>query len=82
MAQQTEPPRPHGDPLAREIVEPNPAEHQSDAPDDAGGGLPGREEPTAGTSSTANEIPVGDETEGQQRRKRYDNGAELVSKID
>jgi hypothetical protein len=82
MPQQTEQPRPHGDPLAREIVEPNPAQRESDAPEDAGGGLPGREEPNAGTSSTANGIPAGDEGEGQQRRKRYDDGAELVSKID
>jgi len=82
MAQQTEQPRPHGDPLAREIVEPNPSQRQSDAPDDAVGGLPGREEPAGGKSSTANAIPAGDEVEGQQRRKRYDDGAERVSKID
>ncbi len=80
--QQKEAPRPHGDPLKREIVEPNPAQRQSDAPDDVVGQQPGREEPTAGDSSTANGISASDEADGAERRKLYERGAELVSKID
>lgn len=78
MAQQGEQPRPHGDPLADEVVEDNRAQRQSDAPED----LQGREEPTAGTRSTANGIPAGDERAGAERRRQYDGGADLVSKID
>jgi hypothetical protein len=81
MAQQGEQPRPHGDPLADEIVEDNRAQRQSDAPDDVVGG-PGREEPTAGSRSTANGMPAGDERAGAERRRQYDAGADLVSKID
>ncbi len=82
VEQQKEAPRPHGDPLEREIVEPNPAQRQSDAPDDVVGQQPGREEPTAGVNSTANGIPASDEADGEQRRRLYNGGAELVSKID
>jgi hypothetical protein len=82
MAEQREAPRPHGDPLAREIVEPNPAQRQSDATDDAVAQGPGTDEPTSGTSSTANGIPAFDEEEGKRRRKLYEEGAGLVSKID
>ena len=73
MPEQNEPPRPHGDPLEREIVEPNPAQRFSDAPEseDVVGQQPGGEEPAAP-----------DEADGAARRKRYDDGAELVSKID
>ena len=35
MPEQKEAPRPHGDPLEREIVEDNPAQRQSDAASDA-----------------------------------------------
>ena len=82
MPEQNEPPRPHGDPLEREIVEPNPAQRFSDAAEDVVGQQPGREQPAAGTTSTANGIPASDEDDGAARRKRYDDGAELVSKID
>ena len=81
MPEQNEPPRPHGDPLEEEIVESNQAQRQSDAPADAGR-MRGREEPAAGTRSSANGTPAADEDEGSQRRKRHDDGAELVSKID
>jgi hypothetical protein len=81
MTEQKEPPRPHGDPLQREIVESNPAQRQSDAPDDVVG-QGASEEATAGTRSTTNGIPALDEDEGKQRRKLYEGGAELVSKID
>jgi hypothetical protein len=63
------------------LDEPNPAQRQSDATSDAAS-LAGVEEPTAGTASDANGISASDEREGAARRKRYDDGAELVSRID
>jgi hypothetical protein len=107
MPEQTEPPRPHGDPLEEErlntgkarerqidsgkrdrqsldrghLDEPNPAQRQSDATSDAVT-LAGVEEPTAGTTSDANGISASDERDGEGRRKRYEDGADLVSKID
>ena len=81
MAEQRERPRPHGDPLQQEIVESNPAQRESDATPDAVAER-GFEQPTDGTRSTANGIPSGDEDEGAARRKRYEEGAGLVSKID
>jgi MATE family multidrug resistance protein len=82
MPEQNEPPRPHGDPLEREIVEPNPAQRQSDAPGDSPEGLTGHTDRSGGRGSTANGIPASDEDAGPARRKHYDDGAELVSKID
>jgi hypothetical protein len=91
MAQQKEPPRPHGDPLAQEIVESNQAQRQTDAPGDAvSGEQPERltrpniaaNDRAEGRGSTANGVPAADEDDGQQRRKQYEGGAELVSKID
>ena len=63
------------------LDEPNAAQRQSDATSDAVS-LPGVEEPTAGTASDANGISAADDRDGEMRRKRYDDGAELVSKID
>lgn len=87
MPEQNEAPRPHGDPLAQEIGEDNQAQRQSDATDDvvAAEGPDGFREDTdrtGGRGSTANGIAAGDEDEGSIRRKAYDAGAELVSKID
>jgi hypothetical protein len=87
MPEQNEAPRPHGDPLEHEIVEDNPAQRQSDAPSDVVGadGREGFREDTdrsGGKGSTANGIPAGDEDDGAARRKLYEGGAELVSKID
>ena len=82
MPEQTEPPRPHGDPLEEEVVPTeNPAQRQSDATNDASA-VRGVEETTGGTASDANGIPASDERDGAARRKRYDDGAELVSRID
>ena len=81
MPEQTEPPRPHGDPLEAEVPTENPAQRQSDATNDASA-VRGVEETTAGTASDANGIPASDERDGEARRKRYDDGAELVSRID
>jgi hypothetical protein len=87
MPEQSEAPRPHGDPLEREIAEDNPAQRQSDATSDvvAAEGPDGfREESdrSGGKGSTANGIPADDEDDGAARRRAYDSGAELVSKID
>ena len=84
MAKQNERPRPHGDPLSEE-VEPNAAQRQSDAPPDATAGqdmLRGTSDRAEGRGSTANGIPEFDETAGEERKKRYKDGAELVSGID
>jgi hypothetical protein len=77
---QTEQPRPHGDPLEREIVEPNPAQRQTDAPPDVVG-TDMVEEPVQ-NGSTANGVPAYDDADGQRRKKQYDDGAGLVSRID
>jgi hypothetical protein len=87
MPEQKEPPRPHGDPLGDEVIdggnldEPNAAQRQSDATNDAAS-LGGVEQPTAGTTSDANGIPAGDDADGAKRKKQYGEGAELVSRID
>jgi hypothetical protein len=82
MPEQSDRPRPHGDPLEDEVVKTeNPAQRQSDATDDASS-VRGVEETTDGTGSDANGIPASDERDGEARRKRYDDGAELVSRID
>jgi hypothetical protein len=87
MTQQNERPRPHGDPLQKEIVEPNQAQRQSDAPGDAVSGE-GPEEVTeehdrmGGRGSTANGIPAADEGAGRMRRRQYEQGAEIVTKLD
>jgi hypothetical protein len=44
--------------------------------------MAGTEEPTLGTTSDANGLPAHDAAEGERRRKQYEGGAELVSKID
>jgi hypothetical protein len=80
MPQESERPRPHGDTLEAEIVEPNQAQRQSDAPDDVMG-TDMVEDPT-NTGSTANGVPQYDDAAGEQRRKLYDNGAALISRID
>ena len=87
MPEQKEPPRPHGDPLEDEVTdrgsadEPNAAQRQSDAANDASS-LRGVERPTAGTRSDANGISAADEADGAKRKKQYGDGAELVSRID
>ena len=88
MPQQQERPRPQGDPLVEKITdtnpEDNPAQRQSDAPPDA----TGRDDVTipsdrsGGRGSDANGIPEFDDARGEQRRKQYKDGAEIVSGID
>ena len=83
MPQQNEPPRPHGDPLEREIVEDNQAQRQSDAPADARANANVEASDRAdGRGSDANGVPAFDDGDGARRRKQYEDGAELVSKID
>ena len=87
MPEQSEAPRPHGDPLEREIAEENPAQRQSDATSDVvagerSKGIREESDRSGGRGSTANGIPAGDEDDGAARRRAYDSGAELVSKID
>jgi hypothetical protein len=80
MPQENERPRPHGDPLEAEIVEPNQAQRQSDAPADVVG--TDMVEDVNDGGSTANGVPQYDDDAGEQRKKLYDNGATLVSRID
>ena len=84
MAEQNEAPRPHGDALEQETVDDNQAQRQSDATNDvvATEGFREDTDRTGGKGSTANGLAAGDEDEGVARRKAYDAGAELVSKID
>ena len=89
MAEQTEQPRPHGDPLRDEVPgnpEENRAQRDSDAPPDASTGLRGDEinnsDRAGGQGSDANGIPAFDEAGGDLRKKQYDDGAEIVSRID
>ena len=91
MPQQNEPPRPHGDPLEREVVENNQAQRQSDAPGDAVSGERPEDviganveanDRSGGRGSDANGVPASDEADGARRRKLYEGGAELVSRID
>jgi len=85
MPERSDRPRPHGDPLEAEVVEPNAAQRQSDAPDDpvardGGAGIRGGR--AGGRGSTANGIPASDKDDGGRRKRQYDEGAEQVSRID
>ena len=89
MPEQTEQPRPQGDPLRQEVVgnpEENRAQRDSDAPPDASveprGDAITNSDRADGRGSDANGIPEFDEAEGETRKKLYDDGAELVSRID
>jgi hypothetical protein len=86
MPQEAERPKPHGDPLQDE-VEPNAAQRQSDAPPDAAAGirrdeLTGTSDRSGGRGSTANGVPAFDSDDDANRRRLYDEGADLVSRID
>ncbi|MEN3338224.1 MAG: hypothetical protein V7647_1900 [Acidobacteriota bacterium] len=89
MAEQDERPRPHGDPL-EEVVAQNPEDNQaqagSDAPADVTGD-PGDDrsnnsDRAEGRGSDANGVPAFDESDGDARKKLYEKGAVLVSRID
>jgi hypothetical protein len=89
MADQSERPRPHGDPLNKEVVntaEENRAQRDSDASPDAlsepGDRRVNNSDRADGRGSDANGVPEFDEADGERRRKLYDEGAEIVSRID
>lgn len=89
MAQQSELPRPHGDPLndtVAENLEENRAQRDSDAAPDATGEQPdnrfNNSDRASGRGSDANGVPAFDEADGERRRKLYEDGSELVSRID
>jgi hypothetical protein len=89
MAEQNEQPRPHGDPLRDEVrgnPEDNRAQRDSDAAPDASmeprGDRISNSDRAGGRGSDANGVPEFDEAEGEARKKLYDQGAELVSRID
>jgi hypothetical protein len=95
MAEQDERPRPHGDPLEN-VVAQNPEENQaqanSDAAPDATTAADANTDPgddrsntsdrADGRGSDANGVPAFDEADGEARRKLYEKGAVLVSRID
>ena len=84
MIPENEKPAPHGDPL-EDVIEANQGQRQSDAPPDATvGDADAREESDreGGRGSSANGVPAFDEVAGEERRKLYDKGATLVSRID
>jgi hypothetical protein len=87
MAEQRERPRPQGDPLEKVIesnAEENQAQRESDAPPDAiaEGDRFNNSDRANGRGSDANGVPEFDEADGERRRKLYDDGADLVSRID
>jgi hypothetical protein len=84
MPEERDRPRPHGDPL-HDVVEPAAAQRETDAKPDANNSpdeLRETSDRAGGRGSTANGIPAFDEESGEQRRKLYDEGAGLVSRID
>jgi hypothetical protein len=78
--EQKERPRPHGDPMEESLgtrptedlvnndPEENAAQRQSDAPPDE--------------TVRGNGIPALDEADGERRKKQYEDGAGIVSRID
>lgn len=89
MAEQTARSRPHGDPMEKVIADnpgTNQAQRDSDAAPDAarepGDDRLNNSDRADGKGSDANGIPAFDEAEGERRKKLYDDGADLVSRID
>ena len=85
MADRTRRPGPGGDPIQRN-PEDNPAQAHSDAPTDEAGSLnpdfTEQSDRAHGRGSDANGVPEFDEAAGEQRKKLYRDGAEIVSRID
>lgn len=81
MIPENEKPAPHGDPL-EEVIEATQAQRQSDAPPDATVDAGEESDREGGRGSSANGVPAFDEVAGEERRKLYDKGATLVSRID
>lgn len=86
MADRTRRPGPGGDPMQRN-PEDNPAQARSDATADEVGDRLGpdfteQSDRAHGRGSDANGVPEFDEAAGEQRKKLYREGAEIVSRID
>jgi hypothetical protein len=81
----TEQTRKAGD-AASHNVEENIAQRQSDAAPEAvaegDGALVETSDRADGLGSSANGVPAADDADGERRRKLYENGATLVSRID
>ncbi len=82
-------PRPHGDPLEDVVTnqEENQGQQDSDAPPDVvaekgSGDRMLTSDRENGRGSDANGIPAFDEADGERRKKLYEEGAILVSRID
>jgi hypothetical protein len=73
MPEEKKQPRPHGDPLRDELDETNREENRAQTQSDASPDI-------IGEHSDRNQVP--DAAEGEQRRRHYDKGADLVSSID
>ena len=72
-------------PESGENLAENPAQKQSDAPPDASserGDSSETSDRAGGRGSDANGVPAFDESDGKQRRRQYEGGADLVSRID
>lgn len=86
MADSTRRPGPGGDPMQRN-PEDNRAQAQSDATADEVGGrldpdFTEQSDRAHGRGSDANGIPEFDEVEGEERKRLYKSGSEIVSRID
>jgi hypothetical protein len=86
MPDRTRRPGPGGDPMQRN-PEDNPAQARSDATADEVGDrldpdFTEQSDRAHGRGSDANGVPEFDETAGEQRKKLYRDGAEIVSRID
>jgi hypothetical protein len=86
MADRTRRPGPGGDPMQRN-PEDNPAQARSDATADEvadrlGPDFTEQSDRAHGRGSDANGVPEFDEAAGEQRKKLYRDGAEIVSRID
>jgi len=87
--QKSHEPRPHGDPLEDAVAnqEENQGQQDSDAPPDVIAERGGSDrtltsDREGGRGSDANGIPAFDEADGERRKKLYEEGAILVSRID
>ena len=72
---------------SRDNTEENTAQRQSDAAPDAQGaagqaGFVETSDREGGAGSSANGVPAADEADGERRRKLYEQGATLVSRMD
>ena len=74
MPRQDEQPRPHGDPLEKVIRDKIPHGEGTDSRNSS--------DRVRGHRSSASGVPEFDEDAGKQRRKQFDEGAEIVSGID